>query len=102
MQGDEDKFPEVIKEFHDKEFKITLKITEENVKKESDVYEACDISVLGEDNVSSKQSFGIPSPSAEDDNTAIVSLLYCLNIVKVMNLFIFYFTCIFEICSNWI
>ncbi|KAK1356728.1 hypothetical protein POM88_049984 [Heracleum sosnowskyi] len=70
-EGDEDKFPQVIKDFQNKHYKMMLKISAENVTKESDVYEAIDIANEGEENLSTEASLSIASPSAEDDNSVI-------------------------------
>ncbi|KAK1384738.1 DUF223 domain-containing protein [Heracleum sosnowskyi] len=70
-EGDEDKFPQVIKDFQNKYYKMVLKISAENVTKESDVYEAIDIANEGEENLSTEASLSISSPSAEDDNSVI-------------------------------
>lgn len=55
-----------------------LKITEENVRNQSDVYEVCDISFPYVEKVARKENCSVQSPSAEDDNTSVVSLLVLL------------------------
>ncbi|KAK1396629.1 DUF223 domain-containing protein [Heracleum sosnowskyi] len=52
-------------------FDITLDQAERMLTKESDVYEAIDITNEGEENMSNEASLSIGSPSAEDDNSVI-------------------------------
>lgn len=76
MQGEEETFPQEIKDFCTQKFKVTLKITPENINKESQVYEATDVYVEGYDQVLADESETIHSPSAEDDNSLIVIFIH--------------------------
>lgn len=49
-----------------------MKISAENVKEQSDVYEATDIVIEGEEKIPMDTLYSIASQSAEDDNSLIV------------------------------
>lgn len=90
-QGEEEKFPEIIKDFRNKDYTITLKINAENVNQESDVYEAVDICIQGEEDFASNAAETIPSPSAEDDNT--ITVIFHFHLLKILQ-FVPYLYCI--------
>lgn len=65
-------FPALLKDFVTKEFKITLKISEDNVNGKSDVYEACDICLRADEFLQSNTTMNAQSFEAEDDGDVLV------------------------------
>ncbi|KAK1404909.1 hypothetical protein POM88_004514 [Heracleum sosnowskyi] len=70
MRADDGKFPPELLTFLNKDYTITLKISERNLRKESDIYQTCDI-VEGHELVANNTPMPDSSLEAEDDTTYI-------------------------------
>ncbi|KAL1809353.1 hypothetical protein ACET3Z_026343 [Daucus carota] len=66
-EDDEDEFPTILQSFQNKQYQITINITEENVQKISDVYEACHVQIDDEKAILQKKEMQAISEEAEDD-----------------------------------